>query len=162
MSSMENVIKFNKKGTPMITLNYKVLNSEGFNQALATLASQTGFSDFQAAYNVAKLTRQFGEELKIARELYAKWTEKFMVKDENGQPKRATVPHPLCPWEIKEGMTEEFNKEMDNFLKTEITIKATPIKIQDLGQIRLSPTQVLSLEPVFDPAAFEKPEASKH
>lgn len=146
----------------MIKLNYKTLNSESFNQALANLSSQSGFSDFQAAYNVAKITKAFAEEIKTARELYAKWTEEFIVKDENGKPKKATTPHALCPWEIKEDKLEEFNKAMDDFMKTEVTLPARPLKIQDLGQIRLAPAQVLSLEPIFDPSAFAAPEVSAH
>ena len=59
-----------KKGVNVIKINYKTLFSEGFNQALVTLASQTGFSSFDATYNVAKLAKQVGEELKTARELY--------------------------------------------------------------------------------------------
>jgi len=158
---MENVVQL-KKGANVIKLNYKTLNSEGFNQALGQLSAQNGFASFDATYNVAKLTKHFGEELKLARELYSKWTEKFLVKGEDGKFKMATKPHPLCPWEIKEGMEEEFNKAMEDFLKTEVTLSAKPLSIHDLGQVRLSPQQVLALEPIFDPSAFEKPEASAH
>lgn len=158
---MNNVVQL-KKGVNVIKINYKTLNSEGFNQALATLASQTGFSSFDATYNVAKIAKQFGEELKMARELYAKWTKPFLVTDEAGNFKRAEKPHPLCPWEVQEGKMEDFNKAMDDFLKTEVTIQAKPLAVHDLGQIRLAPTQVLNLEPIFDPSAFSQPEASAH
>lgn len=158
---MDNVVQL-KKEVNVIKLNYKTLNSEGFNQALAQLSAQNGFASFDATYNVAKIAKQFGEELKLARELYGKWTEKFLVKGEDGKFKPAQKPHPLCPWEIKEGMDEEFNKAMEDFLKTEITLNAKPLAIHDLGQIRLSPHQVLALEPIFDPSAFEKPEVSAH
>jgi len=151
-----------KRRVSVIKLNYKTLNSEGFNQALAQLSAQSGFASFDATYNVAKIAKQFGEELKLARELYGKWTEKFLVKGEDGKFKPAQKPHPLCPWEIKEGMEEEFNKAMEDFLKTEISLNAKPLAIHDLGQIRLSPHQVLALEPIFDPSAFEKSEVSAH
>ena len=146
----------------MIKLNYKTLNSEGFNQALAQLSAQNGFATFDATYNVARIAKQFGEELKLARELYGKWTKKFLVKGEDGKFKPAQKPHPLCPWEIKEGMDEEFNKAMEDFLKTEISLNAKPLAIHDLGGVKVSPHQVLALEPIFDPAAFEKPEVSAH
>jgi hypothetical protein len=145
----------------VIKLNYKTLNSEGFNQALAQLSAQNGFASFDATYNVAKIAKQFGEELKLARELYGKWTEKFLVKGEDGKFKMSAKPH-LCPWEIKEGLEEEFNKAMEDFLNTEITLNAKPLAIHDLGQIRLSPHQVLALEPIFAAEAFEKPEVSAH
>lgn len=151
-----------KRRVSVIKLNYKTLNSEGFNQALAQLSAQNGFASFDATYNVAKIAKQFGEELKHARELYGKWTEKFLVKGEDGKFKPAQKPHPLCPWEIKEGMEEEFNKAMEDFLKTEVTLNAKPLGINELGSIRLSPHQVLALEPIFDPSAFEKSEVSAH
>lgn len=156
----QNVVEM-KKGK-MITINYKTLNNDQFNQALGMLSNQTGFANFQASYNVAKLTRQFQEELKIAREEYAKWTEEFIVKDEKGERKMATKPHPTCPWEIKEGMAEAFEAEMAKFLNTEVKIWANPIQIADLGRIQLAPAQVLALEPIFDPSAFAQPEPSTH
>ena len=160
---MTNVVDLNKrKEASMITLDYKTLNSEQFNHALAVLSNQTGFSNFQAAYNVAKIAKQFGEELKTARELYGKWTEEFLVKDENGKNKMAEKPHPLCPFEIKDGMITKFDEEMDKFLNTKITLAAAPLSISDLGSIKLSPAQVLALEPIFDPSAFVRPESSAH
>jgi len=156
---MENVTTLPTKG---IKLDYKTLNSEQFNHALAVLSNQTGFSNFTAAYNVAKIAKQFGEELKLARELYSKWSDEFVVKDESGKPKMAEKPHPLCPWEIKEGMITKFDEEMQKFLNTQVVISAKPLSIQDLGQIRLSPAQVLALEPIFDPSAFVRPESSAH
>lgn len=160
---MDNVIDFIKERKHrMITLSYKQLNSESFNQALGQLAHQTGFSNFQASYNVAKLTRQFHEELKIAREEYSKWTDAFVVKGEDGKPLMSEKPHPLCPWKIAEGKEEEFEKKMNEFLSHQITLKARPLHIHDLGNIQLSPQQVLALEPIFDPSAFGQPEASTH
>ncbi len=146
----------------MIILTYKTLNDEGFNKALATIAAQTGYADFQASYNVAKIARKFGTELKTARETYAKWVDAYIVKDEKGVPKMAAEPNQHVPWEIKEGMQEEFEKGMENFMKTEITIEAAPLKLTDLGQVKLSPLQILTLEPVFDPAAFSQQEPSPH
>lgn len=159
---MSNVIDFNKERMRrMIKLSYKTLNSESFNQAIGLLASQNAFATFDATYNVAKITKKFHQELTMARELYSKWTEKFFEKDEAGKFKMAEKPHPLTPWKIKDGMEEEFNKAMEDFLKTEITIAAKPLAIHDLGGVKLSPQQIIALEPIFDPSAFEK-EASTH
>ena len=145
----------------MIKISYKELNSEGLNQALAQLGSQSNFASFDAAYNVAKITKQFQENLEIAREMYAKWTKEFLVVDEAGKLKPATVPHPLCPWEIKEGMTEEFNKKMEEFLNTQAEINAMPLTPQALGNVKLSPHQILNLKPLFD-SSVSQPESSAH
>lgn len=158
---MDNVVDLKKrKEANVITLDYKTLNSEGFNQALSMLSNQTGFSNFQAAYNVAKITKQHFEELKIARDLYNKWTDEYVVKDEAGVPKRAAKVHPLCPWEIKEGMEKKFDEELEKFLKTSVEIKARPLALNELGAIQLSPAQLISLEPIFAPESFETPQAS--
>jgi hypothetical protein len=150
---------------PTITIDYKTLNSGVFSEVVDMLANQSQWGNFQAAYNWAKFVRQFNEELKTARELYAKWTAEYTVKDVDGNPKMAATPLQYCPFELKEGMTEKFNEAMENFLKTTIAIQASLITVQDLGNIRLSPAQLLVLEPVLHPTVFaasEKPETSKH
>ena len=159
---MENVVDIKSAANNSIKLTYKTLNSEGFNQTLATLANQTGFGSFDAIYNVAKIVRQFSDELRIARETYAKWTKPLLVTEEDGTFKRAEKPHPLCPWEIKADMTEEFNKQMDEFLKTEVTLNAKPLTFEDIGKIQLTPAQLINLEPIFDPYSFAVPKASQH
>ena len=158
---MDNVVQL-KKGVNVIKLNYKTLNSEGFNQALASLANQNEYVSAEAAHNVARLTRQFAAELKRARELYAEWTKPFLVVDETGRYKLAEKKHPLCPWEIQAGKEDEFNHGMDKFLNTEIAIIAKPLTLQDLGNIKLTPVQMLNLEPIFDPSVFSQPEVSAH
>lgn len=158
---MDNVVDLQKrKESQVITIDYKTLNSEGFNQALSLLSNQTGFANFQAAYNVAKITKQHFEELKIARELYNKWTDPYIVKDEAGVPKRAAKAHPLCPWEIKEGMEKQFDEELEKFLKTSVEIKARPMMMNELGMIQLSPAQLIALEPIFAPEAFDSQPSS--
>lgn len=158
---MNNVVQLNG-GKNVIKLNYKTLNSEGFNQALAALANQNEFASLDVSHNVARLTRQFAAELKRARELYAEWTKPFLVIDEVGKYKLAEKKHPLCPWEIQAGKEDEFNQCMDKFLNTEVALIAKPLTIHDLGTIKLTPVQVLNLEPIFDPAAFSQQEVSAH
>lgn len=160
---MDNVVDLQKrKEVNVITIDYKTLNSEGFNQALSLLSNQTGFASFQAAYNVAKITKQHFEELKIARDLYNKWTDPYLVKDEKGAPKRATKAHPLCPWEIIEGKEKEFDDELEKFLKTSVKIEARPLMLNELGAIQLSPAQLIALEPIFAPEAFSPSASPAH
>lgn len=154
---MENVIQLTpKKGSNMIKLDYKTLNSAEFNQSLMALANQNGFADFKTSYNVAKLKQKVDKELKAARELYSKWISEFVVKDENGKLKMAEPGKglPICPFEIIEGKTEELMKKMDQFLETEVEFAITPVNPSLLGTVKLSPDQLLHLEPIFDQAFF--------
>ncbi len=153
----ENVTNINdfKKGAPtMIKLTYKTLNSQSFNQALEYLTAQQGFANFNAAYNVAKISRKIQEELKIARELYTKATDVLLEKDEKGQPVMAKTPNPWTPFQILEGKTEEYGKLFEEFLAKEIQIEGRYIQTQDVGNVKLSPQQMLTLEPIFDPSTF--------
>lgn len=150
-----------KKESCVIKLKYKQLNSDGFNKALAVLASQNGFSNFDAVYNVAKLFKHVQEEIKIGREGYLKWIDPLIVKDEKGEPVKADPPHPLCMWEIKPDRVAEFNTTIEEFLEKEISLNIPFLKTKDLGSIKLSPAQLLELAPIFDPSVFV-PEVSEY
>lgn len=143
----------------MIKLNYRTLNSEAFNLALQSLSSQSGFANFDTAYKIAKIVKQVADELKRAIENYQTLVRPFLVTDEAGNYKIAEKRHPSCPWEIKDGMTDEFNTMLTNFLNREVTIYVEPIKTEGLGQIKLSPAHILALQVIFDPSVFEVQES---
>lgn len=151
---MENVVEIGTKKAG-ISLDFKILNSAAFNEAMQMLSARNDFSDFQAAYNVAKIKKAVDAELKTAREMFAKWTEEFFEKDENGQNKFAEKPGAVTPFQVKEGMQEQFDAQMEKFLATEVKILASAVKRADLGRIVLSPNQVVALEPILDLSSFE-------
>lgn len=141
-----------------IKLTYAQLNSESLNQAINMLSQQNGFANFQAAYNVARIVRQFQKELGIAREMYNKWSAEYFVKNEDGSWKQSATPGQYTPWEIVEGKAEEYQQKMKEFLETQIELNSYQVKIEDLGMIRLAPVQINALEPIFsdvEPAAQE-------
>jgi hypothetical protein len=145
----------------MIKLTYKTLNSSDFNRALYSLSSQNGFANFQDAYNMTKIVRQFQSEQKIAHEMFQTLAKDYCEVDENGNFIKGEKPHPICPWKIKNGKEDEFEAKLDDFLKTEVSIAANPIKPESLVKVSLSPNQIIVLEPIF--AAFEQqPELSQH
>lgn len=146
----------------MINLSYKVINSESFNQALSYLAQQQGFSNFQAAYNVARIVRQFKKEVTTAREIYQKWADEYFVKNEKSGYETAENPSAICPFKIKDGKEQEFEQKMADFLKTEVEIKSSLLSPGDMGGVKLSPQQILALEPILDSSFFEEKESSSH
>jgi hypothetical protein len=142
----------------MIKLSYKLMNNEGFNEALATLSSSKGFADVRTAYNVGKIAKKYSEALQVARRVYTEKSEKFLVKDDTGAFVQAETPNGLCPFQIKEGMKEEFEAMMADFMQTEIAIEVFPLELESLGDVKLSPLQVLALEPllVVEPVSGEQ------
>lgn len=147
----------------MIKLTYKQLNSAEFNQALQSLSRQTGFAGFQASYSMAKIARKFQEELKIARELFDKKADEFIEKDSKGDRMIAEKAHPSMPWKLIEGKENAYEEMLSDFLKTEVTLDASPLRAFQLGSVQLSPNHMLVLEPILDVASFEaSPEPSAH
>jgi len=134
----------------MIKLDYRTLNSEAFNKALVSLIKQEGFSTARVAYNISKIYRLFRKELAFAREQYAKMVKPFLVTDENGEFKISEKRHPFCPWEILEGKEESFNTLIHDFLSTEVILEVTPLSLNDMGSVKLSPADLMALEPIFE------------
>lgn len=134
-----------------IELTYRQLNSITFASALVRLTKEKDFASFKAAYNVARIMRQFNKEITIAQDLYKKWTLDYIEKDENGALKLSeTGPFPN---KILPGKEEEFGKKWGDFLEHTVKFESDRILLSDLGAVKLSPEDLLILAPIFD---FEK------
>ena len=154
---MDNVIPINsRKGVKMLKLNYKTINSRQFGEAIEQLAAHDGYPSFDSTYNILKITREFNKEINQARELFVKWVDQFVEKDEAGNKIWAKNPNPYCPWEIMPDKQESFAKGLQEFLNTEITILAKPLTKSDVESVGLSPKVLLALEPIFDLSSFEQ------
>ena len=138
----------------MIKLNYLLLNSNLFKKALVDLSQQKGFRDIKASYNVLKIARVVEANIIKAQREYQTWIKDFIVL-EDGKPKKAEVPNPICQWEIIPEKKDEFYTKVEEFLKTEINIHVNPITIDELGSAQVSPECLQALEPIFDPSAFD-------
>jgi hypothetical protein len=145
----------------MIKLSYKILNSNEFNKALYSLSAQNGFANFQEAYNMTKIVRQFQSEQKIAHELFQTLAKEYCEVDEKGDFVKGEKPHPICPWKIKEGKETEFEAKLEDFLNTEVSLAANPVKTESLTKVALSPNQIITLEPIFA-ASEPQPVPSQH
>lgn len=138
----------------MIKLNYYNVNSKAFTEALFYLAAQSDFSDFKTTYNVSKIAKKFSEELDAAKDSYAKFITKFLYKDEAGN----FVPQQggMSPFKIDPEKESEFLKASQEFMEFEFAIDASPINVKSLGGVKLSPKQVIALEPILDPASLSQ------
>jgi hypothetical protein len=154
---MNNVVfidKFKKGVAPMIKFTFKELNSMVFNNALDELVKQPTLANFKATYNVARIKRQLSNEMQTAKELYIKLSNDYHAKDEKGEFIPTEIPNPHSPFKIVEGKEEEFSQKMEDFLSTEVTLESYPVTEADLVNVKLSPQQLMALEPILDPAVF--------
>lgn len=131
----------------MINLTFKHLNDGEFNRSLLRLSKEQGFSNFNASYNVAKLVRKLGKELKTAQEMHSNIVKKYANMDEKGGFIRPEGGH--LPYEIKAENQKPYNEELEQFMKTEVKVEVPPLTVEDLGTITLSPAEINALEPLL-------------
>lgn len=128
-------------------LTFKNLNDPQFNQTLNRLSRETGFANFKAAYNVSKIMRRLTKELKEARALNEKIMAEYVEKNEDGTTK-FDVETKLPVFKSEEAEKEYFAKHKD-FLETEFEIDCYPIKLDDLGTIKLSPHEINAIHDIL-------------
>ena len=132
----------------MIKLTFGNLNDPGMNQALNKLSRETGFVDFKASYNVAKILRRLTKELGLAREVNQNILIDFCEVDE-ATKKAKFDPNSGQPVFLSDEKREEYFEKHKEFLKTDFEIDCEPIRVADLGTIKLSPHELNCLEPVL-------------
>ncbi|QNO14916.1 hypothetical protein HYG86_09090 [Alkalicella caledoniensis] len=96
----------------------------------------------KVSYRISKMVKKVVEEYNLFEESRQKLLEKHGEKDEKGQ---------LIS---KEGMVvfkdaEEFHKEFHSLSNTDIELDIKSLKLDDLGNITLSPKTLLALDKVI-------------
>jgi hypothetical protein len=152
---MTNILEFKRREKVGIKLTYEQINNAALSQAIDDLSKQSSFANFQAAYNVSRIQRQFTKELKTARDAYSKWADDYLVK-EDGKYKAAETPGRYTPFAIKEGKETEFNTKMEEFLSVKVVLESSPIKVEDMLSVKITPQQIAGLEPIFDQESFSQ------
>lgn len=135
------------KDTKGMTLKFSTLNDPNFNTTLNKLSKETGFSNFKASYNVAKILRRLTKELKIARDLNLKLVKDYAEVDDKGNP--VFDNQTGMPKFLDEEKQKEYQAKHKDFLETEIDLDCSPVTLQDLGTIKLSPHEINALEPIL-------------
>lgn len=132
----------------MLKLKFKNLNDENFSKALAKISVDPGWATFQAAYNVSKILRRIKNELTSARETHLSILKNYAKTDENG----GFLTHKSggFPFEIKEDLKEEYETKMKEFLETEVELDCTTIKANDIGSVKLTPSEIDTLSPIIE------------
>lgn len=132
----------------MIKIKFAHLNNEDFAKALVRLSNESGWANFQSSYNVAKILRRMKKELQTAREQHVKLLKNYAKMDEKGGFLRAEEG--TFPYQIEDEKKAEYDAKMAEFLETEVELDCWPLKEEDLGSIKLTPSEINTLEPIFD------------
>lgn len=97
------------------------------------------------AFQLSKILKVVGEELRIVRETQLAIAEKYGKRDENGELVEEKGMYPIAP----ENM-ESFNTEMEDLLKQLVSLNVRPISAERLdGAIELTAADMMALEKFF-------------
>lgn len=139
----------------MFKLNYETLNNSEFTMALEKLANCDTLP-VKAAYNVGKIRAKVKHELEAAHPLFMKMIKKHAILDENGDILQA----PGRGYEIKKENQAEFDKEWEDFMKIEVKIDFSKIKMSELEKAmdkvnperaeKLSGKELAALDPILN------------
>jgi len=149
----------------MIKLKLSLINQMSFTEAVKKLMALNTIPG-SVAYKIAKIGKGLEEELKTARDTFKKLQEPFLVKDEAGKvllektEKGESVPGTE---KIIPEKKEEWAKVYADLLETEVTLSLAQIPFQFLEHAKLSPSDLLLLEPLIamEPEAAPKLEVVK-
>lgn len=119
-----------------VTLNDILNNAEIFRELSAkTLPVKT-------AFNIARLIRELDKENTTFDESRRQIIEKYAERDENGRIKQT----PEGNIQLQQDKIEECNNELIELLNTTIEINVDKISVDALGDIELTPVQMINLE----------------
>lgn len=108
-------------------------------RALGTIAQAK--LPVSVGYQISKLIKVVGDEIRTIRESQMKIAEKYGERDEQGMLVERDGVYPIS----KENQ-EAFNKEMEELLEVKCNLQITPINIEKLGdKIELSVSDLLAL-----------------
>lgn len=106
--------------------------------------SQHNFNGVNA-FKIARLIRELNKEVELFNQERRNLIEKYCERDKNGE--MVTEDGNI---RLQESYIDNFNNTLQVMLDSEIEINASPLKIDSLEDITLTPQQAMSLEPFFE------------
>jgi hypothetical protein len=119
-----------------VTLNDILNNAEIFREL------STKSLPVKTAFKVARLIRELDKENTIFDESRRQIIEKYAERDENGIIKQTAEGN----IQLQQDKIEECNNELVELLNTTIEINVDKISIDALGDIKITPAQMINLE----------------
>ena len=106
--------------------------------------SQHNFNGVNA-FKIARLIRELNKEVELFNQERRNLIEKYCERDEDGE--MVTEDGNI---RLQESYIDNFNNTLQEMFESEIEINASPLKIDSLEDITLTPQQAMSLEPFFE------------
>ncbi len=120
----------------MIELKWENIRGQDFQQGLEKLAHTN--LPFKVGYHIGRIKAKVVSEANLAQEEFVKLVKKYGELDEaTGQ------------FKIKDENKELWTKEATDFSATKFTIEKHRVNIADLGEAKLSPNEIMALEPIL-------------
>jgi hypothetical protein len=94
------------------------------------------------SFTVLRLLKIIDKEYETIEATQRKMLETHGERDESGN----FMPDGYGGVMIKSDSTKAFADEMEQLLKTKVTLEATPLKLEMLDKLKLTPNQLLKME----------------
>ena len=118
-------------------MQVKLFEIKGIEDGLKKIADTD--LNVKVAYKIAKVLKKIAEESGTIEETRAKLVSKYGTHiQKDGQP--------VC--EVDEDKKQDFFKEYGDLLNEEIELDIKPLSLSDLGDIKLSPVDMIKLEKI--------------
>jgi 5'-deoxynucleotidase YfbR-like HD superfamily hydrolase len=96
----------------------------------------------RAAFRVARLLRELEKEFTLFNEKRMDLIKEYAQKDENGEIKSDENGNVT----LDQDKLNEFYQSLDELLNADVEINAEKIDSEDLGDIEITPAQIINLE----------------
>lgn len=122
-------------------LTYKDIANPHFLAAMKKVVNSETWKDPKKAYNAARIGTLLDSELKT----FADLRQKLVTKA------RSYVPaNDDAPTDDDKAKLEEIQAEQEKFLEVSFKLERHKIHLDDLADVKLSPNELLALEPLLD------------
>jgi len=132
----------------MFKLKYENFQNPMFQRSLAKLANFPGYASPKVSYGVAKIVKKITEEQKTFEKLYTDILKQHAEMDENGNIKDDGKG--VAVWKSEE-LKKQFEGKMKEFLDIEFEVPYGRLTLADLGDLKLTPSEMIALESMLNP-----------
>lgn len=137
----------------MPVLNYATISGQKFQMTLQKLYNTP--TNNKSAGKIGHIVKLVQDALnKMRQDFQSEIVEKFAKRDAEGKIVRPDG-EPLG-FDLDETKKDEFNKAQENFGKTEVTIDWNPLNPEDMVDMKLSASELTSLESLYSDTAVNE------
>ena len=104
----------------------------------------------KTAYWLARFLDKAGIEFKAFEKARLKLVERYAEKDKEGKPKMKEVKGQPQQYDLTDASMKKFNDELADLGKEEFEIDFKPIKLEQLGDIKLKPIVLVQLGKIIE------------